>query len=459
MGIGGGGDVQSILDNLANADPVGESLQKNVRDRLAKFGVGPLARNIIAGTMGAAVSGVLVVIGLLIGIVAAIGAPLVTMFLRILTKTRTDTVQEQVQISASVLSEFLATEINPEHLKTGKTGDETINAARAIGDALINRLTKEFVPQGAISNTSGEEAAKTFAGYAVNFAVQNTMISTLADALSFHLLEDFRELGVEVAQNLGLGRLVRQAIQPLVRNAISQPYDRQLRARYRQDQIADDQYVKGWFAEKLQEADMREMLAQKGYSDRDIDLLLQFAAERLPENDLLAFVRYGVLTQDQATQKLVDSGMIRPLAGDVMKAQLLRRMDDQWSAFVGVIIRQVTDRRIDVDTFNKLLDKVPFTDDEKQVIRDQIGEELEIPTQFLTWSEVTTAFENGIVDMDYVDAWLEREGYGDDDQLNKEFLLLLKFDAFTTKQQLADAKKNGTLKGATATTIKPQPPA
>lgn len=441
--MAGTGDIQSILDNLANADPVGDSLAKNVREKLAKAGISAFPRNIIAGVMGAVVSGFIVLVGLLVGIVIAIGTPLVSTFLRVLTKARTETVDDQVTISAATLSEFLGVEINLDHLKNPSNKDATLAAANVIGKALLDRLTTEFVPQGGITNQSGEQAAQTFAGYAVNFAVQNTMIATVADAVSFHLLENFRELGVEVAQNIGLGRLVRQAIQPLVRNAIAQPYDRQLRARYRQDQVDDATYMKGWFAERIDEAAMREMLAQKGYSDRDQDLLLQFASERIPENDLLAFVRYGVLTQDQATQKLVDGGMIRPLAGDVMRAQLLRRMDDQWAAFVGVIIRQITDRRIDLETFNKLLDKVPYTDDEKQVIRDQIGEELEVPTQFLTWSEVVTGFEQGLFALDYVDTWLTREGFSDEDVLNKEFLLLIKFQGFADKEALKNAKAAG----------------
>ena len=439
-------DIKSILDNLANADPIGEAEALRARNFLQRLGVGPLTRNIVAGTYGAMLSGFVVVIGFIIGIAVTIGRPIVTVFLRILTKSRTDTVPEQVDISASVLSEFLATDIDPAHLQMGKNADQTIAASKAIGGALIDRLTKEFVPAGGISNQSGEDAAKTFAGYAVNFAVQNTMIGTLADAISFHLLEDFRELGVEVAQNLGLGRLVRQAIQPLVRNAISQPYDRQLRARYRQDQIGDTQYIQSWFAGRLDETTMRAMLAQKGYSDQDIDLLIAVQRERLSVTDALRLFRFGVLGQQDAIQRVIDAGNEPTVAQEQFQAASLTRQDDQWSAYLGVIISQTTSRRIDIDTFNKLLDRVPLLDEEKQIIRDQVGEELEVPTSFLTWSEVVTAFENGLVDLGYVDDWLTREGFGDDDILNKEMLLLIRFNLFADKQALADAKKAGTAK-------------
>jgi hypothetical protein len=456
MADDGAKGIQQIIDNLAIKDPAGAALSANIQEKLKQLGVGPITRNAIAGAMGALVSVVLVIVGLLIGVVVSIGAPLVTIFLRVLTKTRTETVKEQVEISAAVLSEFLATEIDPAHLKMGKSKDETIAAAQAIGKAMLDRLTTEFVPQGKVTPESGEAAAQTFVGYGVNFAVQNTMISTLADAISFHLLEDFRELGVEVAQNMGLGRLVRQALRPLIRNSIEQPYDRALKARYRQDQIADDSYVKAWFRGAIDETELRSQLAQKGYSERDIDLMIFELAERLPDKDLLAMLRYGLISEDTVIQKMVARGIIEPQARDTLTAQKLTRQDDQWSAYLGVIINQATHRRLPLDEFNKLLDRFPYLDEEKQIIREQVGQELEIPTSFLTWSEVVTAFENGIIDLDYVDNWLVREGYGPDDTDNKEFLLLVKFNAFADKQALQAAKASGATKGLTVKNLNPQ---
>jgi len=106
-------DVGSILDNLENSDQLAQDLAKRTRDFAQKIGIQAKYAEGISKYVGASVGLVLAAVGLLVSIIITIADPLLRIFLRVLTKARTETVQEQVDVSAAVLSEFLAAEITP----------------------------------------------------------------------------------------------------------------------------------------------------------------------------------------------------------------------------------------------------------------------------------------------------------------------------------------------------------
>ena len=430
-------DIDSFLADVTKADPLADAIGKKVRNVAKGLGLPTYIANGFGAGAAALVYFVIVLFSMGIFVFVGVGGKLVTVFLRILTKFRTETIPEQIEISASVLSEFLAFEIKAEDIKPGKTGDQTIDAANSIGKAFLNRLTKEFVPSGEVTPESGEKAAATFAGYAVNFAVQNTLISTIADAVSFHFLEDFRELGVETARNMGLGRLVRQALLPLVRNAIAEPYDQQLRKRYRPDRLSDAQYVRSFVRNNLSFEDLRDRLALKGFKDEDIDRLIADLLPNLNDAEVSALIRYGDLTEDAGVKALAEAGIPEGLARQKLRVNDIGRTDAVISIYKSLIGRQRIDGLLSEDEYNKLLDRLPITDEEKQQERNFVGQSLEVPRAFLTWSEVTKAFELGAVDLDYVDRWLQREGFSDEDALTKELLLLDALNKFTSKEQAA----------------------
>jgi len=89
----------------------------------------------------------------------------------------------------------------------------------------------------------GAKAAQTFAGYGVNFGVQNGILALIGSLVPETRLDEVREMGVEVAQNLGLGRLMRVALRPLVQTLIATPYTHELNTRYLSvgEQVRDDE--------------------------------------------------------------------------------------------------------------------------------------------------------------------------------------------------------------------------
>ena len=382
-------------------------------------------------------------------------------FVKILGKIREAGVEGLPDLTAEVLNEFLGTEFTGEHfgVLTGK--DATLVRARQIGEAVLGRLEKEFVPEGTVDAKSAEVAAQRMAGFAINFGIQTGVLALLGGAVPIAHLDEVREMGVQAAQNIGLGRLVRRALQPLIQETISTPYGRALKARYQQDLLAPHEYIRAYLAGRLDRDTLLKNLHQHGFTEADIDELTKQQAPDLNMLEEARLERYGELTRDQIIQDLRDRGWTADYAAKRARADALSRVDAEWNKYLALIEQQYTKRLIDQDSYNKLLDRAPLYAEEAQIYRDRAGQALEVPSKFPTWAQVTTLYEIGAVDLDYVDTWLTREGYSADDNLNLTLLLLYKFGQAQKKEQAKaakDAAKAAKLAGQPSTPP-PAPPA
>src|SRR5579864_2249704 len=130
------------LDSLLDVLDTTGAKAKEFADRMHV----PIPFNyVIAGFAGLTGMIVYIVIGLVIAIGIPLVTPIVTLFLKGLTQIRTDTLDAQVQISNGALSEFLGVEVNVKapDLAAGK-GAGTLDVSRAVGNALYDRLNAEF---------------------------------------------------------------------------------------------------------------------------------------------------------------------------------------------------------------------------------------------------------------------------------------------------------------------------
>jgi uncharacterized protein Smg (DUF494 family) len=431
---------QKLADGIDSLQPIAESIFTRMMELEKRLGV-PYPFNFALAFGGALIGfAVYIVVSVGIALVIPVAVPLITLMMSMLMKVRQDTVPAQAELSAAALSEFLGTEIDPSTMKTGTGPNAAVAVARQLGDALYNRLYTEFGLAGVGTPGPGEKAARTFSGFAVNFATQNAMISTLADAISLHELEQFRELGVEAARNLGIGRLQRMALGTLLDNVIRKPYTRELQARLRPTRMTPIEYVHARNRGDINQAALTQALQEAGYTDADIPALLNEYTDKLTLGELVVLERYGKISEDTAVQMLQSQGLDSASAAMRFQAAQLSLLNDNVKAYVDSLNQAVRARTIDSDTWSTLMDKVPWTDDEKQWTKLANGAYLDFYAKMLTWAQVVTAYEQGIVDVDYVEKWLLSKGYSPDDITNMELLLAVKYDAFAA----AAAKKGKT---------------
>lgn len=178
------------------------------------------------------------------------------------------------QMAADVLSEMTGADIKASNLPQGQGFADHLARVTEVGSQLHNLLEQEFAPTGNISSDQGAQAARAFTGFNINFGIGTALIALLGEIESLGKLEQFRELGVEVARNLGLGRLHRQALQPLIHTLIATPYTWHLNEKHRPTRLPHGKLIEAFFRGAIDEPTMRTELAQEGWPDDRINQLI-----------------------------------------------------------------------------------------------------------------------------------------------------------------------------------------
>lgn len=407
----------------------------------------------IAGTVaGIALVGIVIVAVVVQGVLG-VGTFFATSVLQLIHKVRVENPGDFNQVIAASLSELLGVDISAADLPTGQ-GAEGINArVLAIGSKLHDLLGSEFGINGVITPEAGAANARKFSGFAINFAVSSAFIAILSEAESFGILKEFRELGVEVAQAIGLGRMVRLALQPLIRNAVQQPYDLYLKSLMRPDRLSEAQVARALYAGDIDTTTARQMLAEKGYADNLIDILLADLAGKVAATELARLVRYNVLTEEQALQHLRKQGIPQEDATLLLKGTLAERGDAQVSAILANLETARLEGFMGQAEFEANLADLPLSDEEQRLYKKRVGIQLERARKHITFAQAKTGIVEGIVDFSFLDQWLTNQGYSDEEHL------ILTYEVI---QALAAADAKAKAKAATAKKIaaagKPVPP-
>lgn len=433
---------------LQGTDNVIEQLGKNVSKAKDTFTAvsSLLSESGVPSYFGCAIagfiSGIVLVGGVLltafINLGLAILQPLAIAILQIVKQIRAQGFNELNELAAEAMGEFMGVDVDPAVFKGGVGADASLRAANAIGGALHELLTKEFAPDGTVSPEQGANAAKAFSGFNIRWAVSNAFVSILCELVSDEHLQQFRELGVDVAENLGLGRLHRQALRPLVDTLITKPYTDKLNAQYRPNRLTDAQFVNAYYSGRLSPEQVRAELQRKGYADGYIDEVLAALKPRVTLTELYNLLRNGDMTQDDVIRELVAQGVPADVAALKIKAQYAADAQTRESAYVSQIIAKVSTGFMEPEAATNLLQQTSLSDKEQQWVRNTYGLKAESPRKRITFAELTKLYVASQLTLTETINWMQQEGYDEEGMTELTLLLLMAKEKAAPKKAAAD---------------------
>lgn len=340
-----------------------------------------------------------------------------------------DTAKEENQdningVIAAAANEMLGTKLDAGDLNGGSGDGGSMDGNKALGGALLDIFEEAFGGGGPVTPAQGADNARKFAGFAVNFATSQAFLSILSEAASLGVLKEFHELPDALMHSLGLGRLQRLALQPLIQDAIQKPYQRFTRAQYRPTRLAEPQLVRAMHSGKLSEAVVTQELQELGYPDDLIELLLADLSGRLSLAELILLLNNGDVTEEDVINNLTLGGMPEDQAKLQLKAaqlspartQQLALLSELENAYVGGFVTQ--------ETYNQVLGNLSLGDLEEQAFRAKVGFKQEVPRKTLTFAEVKAGIVDLVIDFGYLDTWFANAGYDDQAQLVLSFEVL-----------------------------------
>ncbi len=432
-------------------------LLDDLREFLRDVGLPPIVANAIAAFFAAIPAIIGGVIGIVVGAFAGVFAKVGAAVLDVLSRTRREAAPELNTLLASTLSELFGVEITEQDIPPGGSPAENVIRAQVIGKKILTLLEGEFAPAGELNPEQGQNAARAFTGFTTQFTVTSAFIAILGELFTAGQLESFRELGVELASNLGLGRLSRRGLSELVSTTVATPYEWFMNKKYRPTLLGPGQAVKAFLRGQVAPEDLVEELSRQGYSIERINSLIAENQASLSVDDLDVLVRYGKWTTAQAVDHLRSTGLPLELAEAKFAAVDLKRVDAHVREHVSLLRTQRENGVLDPIQFASSLQELPITNDEIHTIRGVTEAKLELPRKFLTLTQMRDAFIEGVVDLEELNDFLVREGYSRDDQTILRISILLRLADQTKAEQEREERRKRVEAKRKALSPKPPP--
>jgi hypothetical protein len=416
------GDAPQIDFN--NAKQQATNLHDTLLSLFSEFGTPGFVAEMIASAAG----GLFFIVALLILPVMQIGIAIGSFVAGSFLETLDDAKQEQSEnlngLLADTINEMLGTKLSGSQLSGGSGTASDMANNQAIGDSILGIFESTFGGGGPVSPQQGADNARKFAGFGINFAASQGFLSILTEAASVGFLKEFHELPDGLMRALGLSRLQRLALQPLIHAAIQQPYQKYCMAQYRPTELAEAQLVKALRAGLIDEATVRQALAEKGYPDDSIDFVLTDLSVKLGLSELVLLLNNGNIQEQDVINNLTLNGMPEDQAKLQLVASDLAAAKSQQMALLSEVEKAYVGGYVDQGTYNKIVGNLALSDLEEQNFRAKVGFLQETPHARVSFADVKAAIVDNIVDFSYLDTWFTSAGYDSQSQLILSFQVL-----------------------------------
>lgn len=383
-----------------------------------------------------------------------------------LDSIRKDLDPEFASLAVSTLNELLGTDFSPAHLPQGEDLAAHLARAEEIGLMFHRQLLSEFLtstgvvlqpggPQypeptaatGAgekITPTSGVRAAARFSGLAINFGTATGIIATIGGLVPEVHLDEIREIGEQVAKNLGLGRLQRLALAPIVQILLAEPYKWFINELARPTQFGLGEVVNPFSGAVMPAELIWRDLARAGYSDDKIQAVLELHRKKLSEADLSTLFSAGHIDQPTLQKSIQRLGYSLEDAQQKAEVDRLDKVRPYFDELRSAAVSAYADRHIERDELQGIVNGLPLSTEEKAYIMLAADYKRKVPTKHLTLAELNSALGQGIIDLQEYFDHLTLQGYSDDDQSILLLLELAKLDLAKQKAAASAARAAAT---------------
>jgi hypothetical protein len=288
-------------------------------------------------------------------------------------------------------------------------------------------------------NTSGElapgpEGGARIASAAVAASLEssfNALVPTMiSEIFPFEMghFEHLLKLPEDIIKSLGVSRLVRRAVGPLVTACATTPMEWHVNKKYRPTLLGTGATVQQILRGQGNRETWLEELRRQGYSEPRIEALLNAGRKFFSPSDVRTFYSRGEWTGDQAEQHLRDQGYDADTAHDALRLEGLRRFDQLEGQEAALLVGAYASRDIDRSTFASLLNTAVTPPAERALYTELAELRRAVNIKRLSVSQVETMVRSGVLNFrDYRDA-ATREGYPPEDVTALELQLRYELD-------------------------------
>jgi hypothetical protein len=422
-------------DPLLLLDRLSTQTRRELYDHLVKNGTPPYFASVLAYIYDAAIFVAGLVPAVFFFLMEVFGPSAVKVGLGMVDQFRKKIDVDVANTAVLVLNELLGTEFVAEHFPTGEDVDAHIARAQQIGGLFHHQMMQNLENLDPTNASTGNVGAERFTGQLVNFGVATALLGLAGELGTAGFIKNFRLIGEQVSSGLGLSRLHRMAMRPLMQTMIAQPYSWYLNQKFHPTQFKEGDLINPFNQELMSHDLIFKSMDLLGYSQDKIEELIKLHSKKVPLADLELFDRYGIVPRDQTLNLMRVLGYPDDISEIILRGVDLHRADAALAKLVDTAETSVVDGHITIDDFSALLDSLPLGHHEKVFRLQALQYKSKAPHTHLTVAQAQKAFEDGIWDLTQLEEYFARRGYSADDVNTLELLTLLAF------AKLEEAKK------------------
>jgi hypothetical protein len=316
----------------------------------------------------------------------------------------------------------------------GVTGDDM---GLQIGTMILNSL-KSGAPASAGSTLQPDDtAAKNFLTMLAKLGVEGWIDGFIAEAIGGGHFASVLELVPIMNEVLGLGRLSRRALSPLVKILVADPYTWKLHMDYRPALWSESLAIKQNFAGTMSDVDLDKALGKHGHS---ADIIAAMKAQERPDlstEDYEYLVSRAHVSVDQNTARLTPKGWKDSALQYKANLPETREIDalnvKRWEIAVEAYLRG----DIDETALEEESHSLPLSPAIQTLALQNAQYKRLTHPKHLTLGEVQTMIKAHVMNLDDLRTWMTRENYPPDEEALLEIFLL---EEITSHDQATAAK-------------------
>jgi hypothetical protein len=315
------------------------------------------------------------------------------------------------ELAATAVEDVFGVRVDASSLNNrGGRGGRT-NASRAIGAAVIQALTGATPGASAGAMEPGTAGAEAYISTVVQMGLEGWLEGWLVEACTLGQLETFGELDDIMAQALGLGRMSRRVIGPLLDARVVTPMEWHVNKTYRPSLLTAVGAARQIARHPEQREKWLEELRRQGYSDERIEALLNEQRKFFSASDVRTFTYRGHWDETRGLKHLMDQGYDQDTAQDAIRLEGLKRIEQLEDAEARAIIDAYVSGDIDGGTFRSMLKSAVTPDAERNLLLElaEVRRQVSIPR--VTLSQVEAMVKSGVLNVRDYRARAEQAGY------------------------------------------------
>jgi len=321
------------------------------------------------------------------------------------------------------LNDFFGTKLGPDSLRERGILGAPRGGADQIGRAVLTAMFQSLEHPAQITPAAGFENAQRLVSFSLGTAIEGWLMGNLEKSMLHEFFPEWGNLDDVVAQNLGMGRLIRRVLAPLLNALVVEPTTRQLNKTFLPGFLTETQAVRAYNAGFIGEGEFFGIMAEHGWTRERAALLRVIAGKTLSEADVERGRDVGALGEQEALRALQALGYNADLAGkqfEILELARLRKVEERVATVAGDMYR---DREISEAEYRSALKAAGKSDEETTGLLG-LGHIERSRPHALERSTIEQGFVAGLVSLGRLRRYYELEGFALEDQVLLEQLAL-----------------------------------